>query len=164
LVRPELRFASATVSAPLLGLKMAVPGYKKALAYGLSSVWGSLQLASELDPSLLSRDPLVQAAYAKDLLVHSKATPRFFTELQKVMADTLRRTDGCEAPLLIQVPLADGIVDSDVTLAYVRALGDDRKELKTYSDFRHESYNEVGKEKAFEDLKKWITRHSTKPS
>ena len=162
ILRPELHFTSAAITAPLLGLKMAVPGYKKALAYALSSVWGSLQLGSELDLSLLSRDKNVQEAYSKDLLIHDKATPRFFTELQKVMADTLKHTNGFESPLLFMVPMQDGIVDSEVTLAYVREIQDAKKDLKIYAEDRHEILNEVDKEQAFEDLKKWILKNSTK--
>ena len=162
ITRPEIHFPSSAITAPLLGLKMPVPGYKKALGYALSSVWGSLQLGSALDYALLSHDVNVQKAYANDLLVHDKATPRFFTEFQKAMADTLKHIKGFETPLLFMIPMQDGIVDAEVAVDYAKAIQDKKKDLITYPEFRHEVLNETGKEQAFEDLKKWILSHSTK--
>jgi len=159
-LHPELTFASATVSAPLLELKMHVAAIKKAAAYSLSRIWGNLQLTSELDPAFVCTDVNVQEAYAKDRLVHSKATPRFFVEMQEAMKDARARTSGIQTPLLFCIPMKDRIVDSDVTLAFAQALEFKNKEIRTYSDFEHESFNETEKETAFQDLKSWIVKNS----
>lgn len=160
--KPEIPFASATISAPLLKLKMEVPIVKKAAAYALAQVWGSLQLGSELDPALLSRDPAVQRAYQVDRLVHSKATPSFFVGMQKALAETRSWKEGFQCPLQFIVPLADEIVDPRATQGFVQQLEGLTQRLETYEGFRHEAFNELGKEAVFEDIESWILQNPPK--
>jgi alpha-beta hydrolase superfamily lysophospholipase len=151
---------SASISAPLLGIRVPLPKLKKLAAYALSHLWGSLQMTSELDARLLSHDPDVVAAYQADRLVHQKGTPRFFTELQSAMADTMKKESGITVPLQMMIPLQDQIVDPDVSQRFFRSLKMRDKYLKTYPDFFHEPFNETGKAQAFEDLASWIKSHS----
>jgi len=156
-----LPLASATISAPLLGVRFQVPVIKKYSAYALARVWGSLQMDSGLDPKLISRDEAVQDAYLADRLVHSKVTPKFFTELEAAMADTLSCKSGIHVPLQFIVPLKDQIVDSDLALEFYENLNHPDKRLKSYPEFHHEPFNEIEKEKAIEDLCSWIKIHSS---
>jgi alpha-beta hydrolase superfamily lysophospholipase len=160
LFKHHLPIASATISAPLLGIKVHTPLVKKCLGIALSRIWGSLHMATELDASTLSHDQDVVKAYLSDRLVHNKVTPRFFTELQQAMADTLKRESGMNYPVQMMIPLQDQIVDPDAGLQFFRALKLRDKLLKTYPDFFHESLNEIGKEQVFEDLVSWIKNHS----
>lgn len=155
----QLPIHSVTISAPLLGVRVPVPYLKKLSAYALSRIWGSLQMATDLDARLVSHDLDVVEAYQSDRLVHKKVTPRFFTELQGVLADTVKRTDGFSYPLQMLLPLQDQIVDPDTALEFFRALKVADKSLKTYPDFYHEPFNEIGKEQVFEDLITWIKNH-----
>ncbi len=157
---PDLPLCSATVSAPFLGIKARVPTVKKLAAIGLSRVWGSLQLDTELDVNTLSHDPEVIDAYLHDRLVHSKMTPRFFTEMLAAMDDTLSRETGIELPLQMAVPLQDGLVDAEKSLRFFRQLKHRDKQLKTYPTFFHEPVNEIGKEQVFDDIGSWIEAHS----
>jgi len=158
-LNPGLPIASATMASPLLGLKAKVPFVKKYAAPILSKVWGSIQLDTTLDPNTLSRDPEVIRAYQADRLVHPKMTPRFYTEMNSAMRDTLRRESGLTHPVMMMVPLNDGLVNSEVALRFCRNLKHRDKRLKTYPGFHHETQNEVGKEQVFEDLATWISEH-----
>jgi alpha-beta hydrolase superfamily lysophospholipase len=156
----DLPIASLTASAPFLGIKVKVPVAKKSAAMLLSRIWGSLQLNTELDAGLLSHDPAVVEAYNEDRLVHSKMTPRFFMQLQAAMKDTLTHTRGIACPVMLQIPLQDGVVDSEMSLGFFRDLVSSTKELKTYPQFFHEIYNEAGKEQPLSDLREWIVKNS----
>ena len=160
LKHPDLPLASLTASAPFLGIKVKVPVVKKSAAILLSKVWGSLQLDTALDAGLLSHDPAVVEAYTEDRLVHSKMTPRFFMQVQAAMRDTLGHTKGIQCPVMLQIPLQDGVVDSEISLGFFRNLENSAKELKTYPQFFHEIYNEEGKEQPLSDLKEWIQKNS----
>jgi alpha-beta hydrolase superfamily lysophospholipase len=160
LFKHQLPIASATISAPLLGIRVHTPIVKKYMGIALSRVWGSLHMSTELDASTLSHDQDVVKAYLSDRLVHNKVTPRFFTELQSAMADTLKRESGLSSPIQMMVPLQDQIVDPDASLQFFRALKLRDKLLKTYPDLFHEPFNEIGKEQVFEDLVSWIKNHS----
>lgn len=160
----SLPVRSFTISAPLLGLRVHVPPVKKLVGQALSNIWGTLHMNSELDATKVSRDPEVVSAYLADRLNHSKVTPRFFTEMTRAMADTVKRHSGFDYPIQMMVPLQDQIVDPEVTLQFFRELkckSSSDKVLKTYAGFYHEPYNEIGKEQVFEDLKSWITAHAS---
>ena len=158
--QPDLVFRSATLSAPLLGLKFEVPLAKRVVGHALSRVFGGLQLETGLDSSLVSHDPAVVAGYNEDRLVHGKATTRFFTE----MLDAIRRArsrDTLAVPAQFLVPLADGLVDAQATLEFAGGLRQADKRVVTYEGFYHESFNELQKEKAFADLSRWIQEHGS---
>ena len=163
-LHPSLPIRSVTVSAPLLGVKVEVPFAKRAAAQVLSRVWGSLHMNSEIDARAISHDSEVVEAYLSDRLVHKKGTPRFYTELLGAINDTIRRDSGIEVPLQMIVPLQDALVDSEASLGFFRNLKHREKQLRTYPGFFHESFNEVGKEQAFEDLRAWINTHSDSPN
>ena len=147
---------SATLSAPLLGLKFPVPVIKKAAGHLLSRVLGSFQMETGLDSSLISHDSKVVEAYRSDQLVHSKATPRFFTEMVSAISRAGARTGGVFVPLQFIVPMADGLVDSEATLAFADRLEHPSKKVLRYDGFFHESFNEIEKARPFEDLRAWI--------
>ena len=118
-------------------------------------------MTTELDARLLSHDSEVVDAYLADRLVHRKGTPRFYVEMTRAIVDTLKRDSGIQVPTQFLVPMADTIVDSEATLRFFRNLKLREKQLHTYPGFYHEPFNEIGKEQVFEDLRKWIQKHSS---
>lgn len=162
---PTLPVRSATISAPWLALKEKPPTVKRLAGRVLSGLYGSIQLNSGLDASKVSHDPSVVNAYVSDRLVHSKITPRLYTEIQGAISDVLSRREGIHPPVQFIVPLADEIIDPETTLRFARELRHPDKRIKTYEGFYHESFNEGGgaadKARAFEDLTSWIEKHQT---
>ncbi|HAR42360.1 MAG TPA: hypothetical protein DCS07_06970 [Bdellovibrionales bacterium] len=161
----NLPLRSVSVSAPLLRIAVEVPFAKRLAAGILSRFWGNLHLLSELDPRHLSHDQEVADAYSADRLVHQKLTPRFFSELQRAMSETQRaaslaKLSKVSTAIQVLAPLGDQIVDVRTVQKFYRDLRVSDKELKTYPDFFHEAFNEIGKEKVFEDLCTWIISHS----
>jgi acylglycerol lipase len=161
-LHPGLPLQSVTLSAPLLGVRVELPLAKRMAAHLMSRVWGSLHMTSEIDPKQVSHDSEVAEAYTADRLTHGKGTPRFYVELMNAIADTLTRDSGIDIPFQLLVPLEDRIVDPDASLRFFRNLKSREKRLRTYPGFYHESFNEIGKEQAFEDLRSWINMHSQK--
>ena len=159
LLHPGLPIESASICAPLLGVKVQLPLFKRAGAYALARLWGSLHMSNELDPKLISHDSEVVEAYVQDRLVHSKGTPRFYVEMKRAIADTLKRDSGIDVPIQFLIPMQDQIVDPEAALKFFRALKLREKRLRTYPGFYHEAFNEIGKEQAFEDLRSWIHSH-----
>ncbi len=150
-------FDRAVVSAPLLKLKLEVPWYKSAPSRLLSKVFPKLQMSSELNAVGLSSLESVQKRYLQDPLVHSKVTPRFFVELQQRLQSWSTCTQALPIPTLFLIPMADPIVDPNGALALfsrVHRTGVDR--LRTWPDFRHESFNEARREEAYKEVNAWI--------
>ena len=152
----NLPLRSVSLSAPLLGIAAKVPQLKKAAGILLSKVWGSIQMASEVDARILSHDQDVVVAYQTDRLVHKKITPSLFVSMEAAMAETLKKGTDLNYPVQFLIPMADQLVDSEVSLKYYSRLKMRDKGLKTYAGFFHESHNEVGKEQVFEDVLSWM--------
>jgi lysophospholipase len=156
----KLPVKNLIVSAPLLGIAVQVSPIKSVAAKLLSRVWGTLHMGNEIDAGLLSRDAEVGIAYRADRLVGYKGTPRWYVELMTAMTDTMARKDGVAWPMLFLIPTVDKIVDESCALRYYEGLTHRDKELKQYEGFYHEVFNEIGKEKVFEDVAQWVKRHS----
>lgn len=156
----SLPLASVAVSSPLLAIKVELPIAKRMAAHVVARIWGKLLLANELDPRQISHDVEVVKAYCEDKLVHSLSTPGFYVDLLKVLSDTNDRMKTASYPIAFFVPVADQIVDSSRTLAFAERLKAPERVVFQYEGFFHESFNETEKERPFEDLNRWIQKHS----
>jgi acylglycerol lipase len=162
LLYQDLPVQSAILSALPFKVKMTVPWVKIAAAHVLSRAWGSVHFANEIDARDVSRDPHVVEAYKKDRLVHSKITPRLYVTMMEKIDDSLKRAFSLNFPTMMITPLGDRLIEPKTQQSFFDDLRMKEKELKTYPDYYHESFNDLGKEKVFEDMKAWISRNSSK--
>ena len=162
LLHPNLPIQSAILSALPLKVKMQVPWVKKAAAQVLAKAWGSVHFTNEIDARDVSRDPHVVEAYRKDRLVHQKITPKLYVSMMEKINDSEKRAFSLSYPTLMITPLGDRLIDPDAQKEFFEELRVKGKELKTYPDYYHESFNDLGKEKVFEDMCAWILRNSSK--
>lgn len=162
LFRGRKDLASASISAPFLGVKAPVPAVKAAAAKVLAKIGPWIQLDTGLDVTTISRDAAVIDCYKSDRLVHSKMTPGFWDETLRAIQDTLSQTATISTPVQFFIPLADGLINSDISLEFFNRLRAQEKSLKTYPGSHHETFNDLDKEKAFSDLGYWIQEHSQK--
>src|SRR5262249_648467 len=101
--------AGVVVSSPLLAVhpsaRPAAP--LKALVRLLGTIAPSLRLPNHVDPAVVSRDPAVVAAYARDPLVGRRVSSRWFLSLQEAIDDTHARAASFAVPLLAMVSGSD---------------------------------------------------------
>ena len=155
---PELR--GIIVSAPGLRLAMPVPKWKRALGKALSGVMPTLAMANGIPPELLTHDPAISGAYAQhDPLVFKTATARWATEFFRTQVETLAAADRFTLPCLLMHGGDDRLVSPEGTRQFFAAAGSADKSLKIYDGFYHEIFNEIGKEKVFEDMRAWLEQH-----
>ncbi len=113
--------------------------------------------APAIDPTRLSRDPLVQEAYLNDPLILRE---RVQDQLYLKLADGLVMVDGRAAEISIPILLLHGTDDRlcswEGAKAYVEGMSCDDKTFHLYEDGRHESFNEVNREEVLKDLWAWI--------
>lgn len=152
-------FVGAIVSAPLLGITVKVPSYKKMLGEVLGRTLSRVQLRNEINPSLLSHDPRVVEAYVKDRLVHDKITPRLYLDMTTAMGWVNTQAGPLACPTLFLIPGDDRVVDSKKTLEFFRQLKYREKDVREYPGMFHEPHNETEKEKVFGDIKQWLKQH-----
>jgi len=125
----------------------------------IAKVAPKARFALPWDPSFISRDEEVVEAYVKDPLVSKKASARLLAEIYYSTSKIAREAAKIKIPCLIQVGGADVAFDPESREELYSMLTMKDKTLKVYEGYRHEVYNELGKEKPLEDLEEWLEKH-----
>ncbi|AMO98460.1 alpha/beta hydrolase fold family protein [Collimonas arenae] len=156
------RFATAQMS-PLRGLILSSPG----LALPLSAIQlGLLKVMSTLAPGVavpnglstnhLSHDPAVAPAYSNDPLVHDKISARLLTSMLKAGEFSLAHAPTLAIPTLLLVAGDDRLVDPQGSQRFFDALQPAIGTFQHYEGMYHELFNEIGSERVFADLRRWL--------
>jgi alpha-beta hydrolase superfamily lysophospholipase len=141
---------SAIVSSPYLGLKLAVPGWKKVLARVASGIAPKLNQPSGLTADQLTSDVAMQKAHDADPLVFGTATTRWFTESSAAQQYVYDHADRIDVPTTWLVGAADPIADPAQSKRVA-----DRTKGATYHDLvglKHEVFNETDRASVFAKL------------
>ena len=156
------RFATAHLS-PLRGLILSSPG----LALPLSAIQrGLLKVMSMLAPGVavpnglstnhLSHDPAVAPAYSNDPLVHDKISARLLNSMLEAGAFSLAQASTLAIPTLLLVAGDDHLVDPQGSQRFFDALRPGVGTFHDYEGMYHELFNEIGSERVFADLRRWL--------
>lgn len=156
------RFAVAQMS-PLRGLILSSP----ALALYLSSVQlGLLKLMSAIAPGLpvpngldvnhLSHDLTVAKTYSSDPLVHNKISSRLLNSMLHAGEFALSHAQALAIPTLLVIAGDDRIIDPEGSRRFFAALRPDISTLRDYDGMYHEIFNEIGAERVFADVRRWL--------
>lgn len=151
--------SGAILSAPLLGVAMDVPRWKKQIARLLYYAVPALPMSSGLKPELLSHDTEVVEAYERDTLVHDRITPRLYGELGREIEMAFARAARIRPPILLLVPSADRLVRADLMQRFAAHLeGATSVRKQTYAGLYHEVLNETIRSRVVADVLGWIER------
>ena len=146
---------AVVASAPGLRAQMP-PWWKLALANVAKATAPSMGFPHGLDESGISRDPEVMKARKDDPLMHDRISPRLYFALREAQQRVLRDARRLEVPALLQQGAADRVVDPRGALEFNGAAPHGMARLITYRDGYHEVYNDLGREKAIQDLAGWM--------
>jgi alpha-beta hydrolase superfamily lysophospholipase len=148
--KPPADVKAAIISSPFLGLRMAIPGYKKVLAKIASRVAPKLSQPNDLRVEDLTSDVEKQKERLADKLCFDIATSRWFTESADAQAFVAAHAARIAIPTTWLVAEADKIVDVSRTkdvAAHVPGA--------SYHDLvglRHEVFNETSRGKVFAEV------------
>ena len=145
------------LSSPTWGLNVRIPLWKRIIGRLLSPLWPSLTMERpRIEGDVLSHDSQVAAQYTNDPLVHFRASVRFYTELQHRLQELPRALEQLKIPLLVLQAGDDHVASPEVVKRLFPIAGSAQKRLILYEEFFHEIFNEVGKERVFQDLLQWL--------
>jgi lysophospholipase len=142
--------AAAILASPYLGLRLAVPAYKKLLARIGSRLAPSLAQANQLRVEDLTSDKQKQAERLADTLCFDVATARWFTESSSAQEYVLANAHRIKTPTTWLVGGADPIADPAASRRVA-----DRVPTAHYHDLvglKHEVFNEVDRKRVFDLL------------
>ncbi len=150
----------AIFSAPLLKVKQRVPAWKRALSTVLPRIAPGMTFSNEVDASLLSHDPGNGPAYTSDPLVHDHITAGLYGDTIARGEEFIMRAPELRVPFLLMQGRDDQIVDPVGSQRFfARAAAPDRA-FCLYPGLYHEIFNELDREKVFQDIESWLTQRT----
>ncbi len=123
-----------------------------------------LMFSKVAEPSALSRDPKVPAAYIADPLVSTTVSARWFTSVLAAHADTHARASTLSLPALIMQSGDDRVADPAATRSWVAAAPSDLIDYVEWEGLYHEMFNEPEKEMVFARVEAWLDERLSRAS
>lgn len=151
--------AGLILSSAALKIGGDVPRLLIALA-PLLSRWLPHLRGTRFDPSVISRDPAVVAAYVNDPLVSLKAPPaRTGAELLAAMEANRAAAAGLDLPVYLFHGDADRLTDPAGSREILAAWRGADKTLRLWPGSRHETMNDLDREAVIAELLDWVGIH-----
>jgi alpha-beta hydrolase superfamily lysophospholipase len=156
------RFVSLALR-PVQALVLSSPAFdpglnavQKLLLAVLPKIAPNLRVGNGLDPSLLSHDPAVVAAYRADRLVHDRISGRLARFIADSGPATLARAPSWTVPTLLLYAGADQLVNPAGSRAFAAAAPKAVVNSRCFEALYHELFNELQSAPVFAELKQWL--------
>ena len=137
-------------------LRIGMNGFQKLLLATLGPLAPNLAVANGLEPSWVSRDPAVVAAYVADPLVHDRITPR----LTRFIVDGGEFVRGVaprwHVPTLLMWAGSDRCVAPSGSAEFAAAAPKAVLQAQVFEPLYHEIFNEPEQAQVFMRLQAWL--------
>ncbi len=141
-------------------LRIGMNGFQKLLLATLGPLAPNLAVANGLEPSWVSRDPAVVAAYVADPLVHDRITPR----LTRFIVDGGEFVRGVaprwRVPTLLMWAGSDRCVAPSGCAEFAAAAPKAVLQSQVFEPLYHEIFNEPEQAQVFTRLQAWLQQGS----
>lgn len=144
------------LSSPNLKLSLPVSWIKKFAARQFSFFLPTVSLPGDIDPSYVSHDPKVVHEYRTDPLVSQRISLRMGSEILDNLDHIMQLAPKIRVPALLMHGGSDQITAVEGTQEFFKKMKVVDRELKIYPELFHELFNEIGKERIFADMQKWL--------
>ncbi len=150
------QYSALALSSPCLGLSMPVPKFKETLAKFAVNWIPQLTMFNEIKYTDLTHDREMIKSYAKDSLRHDKISPGLFLTMVENFPLALDQAGDISQPVLMQLAGEDRLVSATASRDLFNKLPGKKNQLIVYSESYHEVFNDLDRDKAIADLKKFI--------
>jgi alpha-beta hydrolase superfamily lysophospholipase len=151
----QARLSGLILSGPLAALE-AAPAPMRLISKILSAIAPGMGLI-EIDPSLVSRDPDVVAAYVADPLVHHGKLPvRTVAELAAAIDSFPQAAQAITVPTLIMYGTADRLCPPRGSVMLSERIGSAEKTITPYQGLYHEILNEPEQAQVLDEISHWL--------
>ena len=159
------RFVSLALR-PVQGLVLSSPALDPGLSFVqqlllavLPKIAPNLRVGNGLDPTLISHDPAVVAAYRADRLVHDRISGRLARFIADAGPAMVALAASWQVPTLLLYAGADKLVNPAGSRAFAAAAPKQVVSERCFETLYHEIFNELDAEPVFAELKKWLDAH-----
>jgi len=143
------------LSNPLLGVAVHVPEIKQKAARLSLELLPKVTLFNEIRDEDLTTDPDMIVQYSRDSLRHNRISSGAYLGSLEAIEWVKKAAGLIQIETLLQISTDDPIVSSAANREYFQSLSGPKKILE-YGGFKHELYNEKGREKPLKDLKNYL--------
>jgi alpha-beta hydrolase superfamily lysophospholipase len=147
------------LSSPALDPGMRA--WQKALLAIAGPLLPGLPAGNGLEPSWISRDPAVVAAYRDDALVHDRVVPRLVRFIVDAGALVRRRAPAWQLPTLLLYAGADRCVAPRGSAEFASAAPSSAVTTVCFPALYHEIFNEPERAEVLTRLRSWLATHPT---
>jgi len=146
------------VSSPFLAVHPSVRpnALLRAAISLLSHVAPRLMFPQRIDPSAVSRDPEVCAAYASDPDNGRQFSVRWAAQAMQAQRSVLLLAPQLAVPTLLMAGGCDTLVDTEATRRFAATAPAHLVELVVWPDCFHELFNEPEKQQVFDRMENWL--------
>jgi alpha-beta hydrolase superfamily lysophospholipase len=116
----------------------------------------SLLRPTHIDVRVLSRDPAVGEAYARDPLVSHAASAGWLAAVGRAQRHVRASAGRLRVPTLVMVSGDDRLVDADVAREFALAAPPEVVQFVCWDGFFHEMLNDVGRERVLARIVSWL--------
>jgi len=116
----------------------------------------SLTMHNEIKYTDLTHDEVMLKSYQIDNLRHDKISPGLFLTMVDNFKLALAAAESLTKPVLMQLAGEDRLVNSEAAREFFEHLPGKKNQLEIYPESYHEIYNDLDRDKATADLKKFI--------
>lgn len=148
--------AGAVFSSPNIKIHMRISAVKKFIGTQLAEHTPKFRLPSEVSPQWLTHDEASVRAYKKDPMIPKYITAGLALELLHNQEHLMELAHKISLPVLMMHAGDDHISSKEATEEFFEKIASQDKQLKIYEGFYHELFNEVEKEKVFDEVLKWL--------
>ncbi len=146
----------AVIASPWLRLAFVPPLWRTALASIAARLLPRFTQTTSSIAADLSRDLAHLAALPNPELNHHRVSARLFLSLQREGRRVLERAGEFKLPILLIHGSNDAVTSCAATQEFYERAASADKHFVLYPDFLHETHNDLGRERVFEDAAAWI--------
>jgi alpha-beta hydrolase superfamily lysophospholipase len=128
----------------------------RALAAVMLRVAPRIPMPTHIDVRLLSRDPNVGEAYARDPLVSHAASAGWLRAIGRAQREVRAGAAQLRVPTLLMASGDDRLVDPEATRQFARQAPPDVVEFVWWDGSFHEMLNDVGREEVLARIVAWL--------
>lgn len=155
--RDQSEFKAQVVSAPLLGVAVAVPAFKKHGAEVLERFFPKVTLGNEVSYDMLTREPAIMREFEKDSLRHNKISSGVYLGFLKEIDIIMTQAAQIKIPTLFQCPEKDPLCSTEETRKFSGMMDPAHTKLLVYGEgARHEMYNDSNRLEVLKDVENFL--------
>jgi alpha-beta hydrolase superfamily lysophospholipase len=141
---------------PALKIRYQLPGWAQEIFLPREGFWSKMKLPLRVDGKDLTGDESLAEEYDSDPLNVHTITLGLYREV--IQAAKMVRTSSyfIDIPTLILLSGMDGLYETNVSRLFAKGVARDLRHLIEYPDSYYDLFNDVHREKIFEDVYHWL--------